>query len=219
MQGTDEYQRTAALYDFLFSRTLRGIRAAIRANIRRHKSRTIIDICCGTGEQLRLLHNNTLLLTGVDLSAAMLTRARKTSPRAIHYLEADAANLPLPDHSFDAVTLTLALHEKTAPQREAIFAEAWRILNKDGILLVADYCTPLSKPAARLTGQLLIPTIERLAGRDHYHNYQAWMKEGAIDGFFQQMLPGNIRSGRPHCNGSIKLCVASKSDTSKGKTE
>ncbi|MCF8056589.1 MAG: class I SAM-dependent methyltransferase [Desulfocapsa sp.] len=210
MQGKDEYQHTATIYDFLFSRALREIRLNIRAVLAHCHAQNVIDLCCGTGEQLRMLACDDILLTGVDLSQAMLAKARQASPDVIHYLEADAGRLPLPDSGHDGVIISFGLHEKTAPQHEAIFSEACRLLAPDGNIIIADYCTPPAEFVSLLIGRGLIPVIERTAGLNHYHNYRDWMAGGGIDGFLERNNPGKLSLISPHFNGCIKLYVVSK---------
>jgi ubiquinone/menaquinone biosynthesis C-methylase UbiE len=210
MQGKDEYQNTAAIYDFLFSRALREIRLNIRAVLTHCHAQNVIDLCCGTGEQLRMLASDDMLLTGADISQAMLAKARQTSPGAIHYLEADAGNLPFPDNGHDGVIISFGLHEKTALQHEAIFREACRLLSPDGNIIIADYCTPPAGFASQLMGRMLIPAIERVAGLNHYHNYRDWMANGGIDGFLKRQNPGKLSLIAPHFNSCVKLCVVSK---------
>ncbi len=210
MQGKDEYQKTAAIYDLLFSRALRKIRTNIRAVLTRYQAQNIIDLCCGTGEQLRMLACDEMLLTGVDLSRAMLARARATSPDTIQYLEADAGNLPIPDNSHDGVIISFGLHEKTASQHEAIFREACRLLTPEGSIIIADYCTPPTGPVSQLMGKMFIPAIERAAGLDHYHNYRDWMADDGIDGFLKKNSPDKLSIISSHFNGCIKIMVASR---------
>ncbi len=210
MQGKDEYRNTAAIYDLLFSRALRKIRSNIRTVLVHCHAQNVIDLCCGTGEQLRMLACDNMLLTGVDLSQAMLARARETSPDTIQYLEADAGNLPLPDNSHDGIIISFGLHEKTASQHEAIFREACRLLTPEGSIIIADYCTPPTGPVSQLMGKMFIPAIERAAGLDHYHNYRGWMTGGGIDGFLERKRPGKLSLISPHFNGCIKIMVASR---------
>ena len=210
MQGRDEYQHAAAIYDLLFSRVLREIRLNIRAVLTHCHAQNVIDLCCGTGEQLRMLSCDDMLLTGVDISQAMLNKARQTSPDTIHYLESDAGSLPLPDGGHDGVIISFGLHEKTASQQEAIFSEACRLLAPEGVIIVADYSTPPSGFVPLLMGKTLIPVVERLAGLNHYHNYRDWMIAGAIDGFLERNNPGKLSLIAPHFNGCTKLYVISQ---------
>ena len=108
----DEYRYTGALYDFLLSRPLRPIRFSIRSFTLENNHKRILDICCGTGEQLRLLEGNNLHLTGVDLSASMLREAKKKS-NEINYLCMDWSQ-PQIDHGLniiDCAIISFGLHE------------------------------------------------------------------------------------------------------------
>ena len=209
IQTDDEYLKTAAVYDLLFSRALKSIRHNIRTFFQHHQAKTILDLCCGTGEQLRLLEGNNMQLTGVDLSRAMLARARQVSPDSIHYIEADAGSLPLPDSGFDGIILCLALHEKPAIQHEAIFREACRLVKPGGNIVIADYSIPPSSFKSILVGKILIPIIERLAGFNHYTNYKYWLKHGGIHGFLKREHAGNVTLIAPHFKGCINIVAVS----------
>lgn len=210
MQGRDEYQYTASIYDFLLSRGLSSIRNNIRTFLKYCGAKNVIDLCCGTGEQLRMLSNDDMLLTGVDLSRAMLARARDTSPSSIHYLETDATNLPLPDDEYDGVIISFALHEKSTFHHEAIFREACRLVKHDGHIIIADYSTPRSGYASFMVGKIFIPIIERAAGLNHYHNYRDWMNQGALEGFLQRKNPGKITFISPHSKECTRIYAISK---------
>ncbi len=209
IQISDEYQKTAAIYDLLFSGALKSIRHNIRTFLQHYQAKTILDLCCGTGEQLRLLEEGEMLLTGVDLSRAMLERARQVSPKSIHYIEADAGSLPFPDSKYDAIIICLALHEKPATQRKAIFREARRLLKPQGHIIIADYSIPPSHFKSTFVGRILIPIIERLAGLNHYTNYKHWIKHGGIQGFLKREHAGKVTLIAPHFKGCINIVAVS----------
>ncbi len=210
MHLKDEYKNTAAVYDLLFSRALRSIRHNICTFLTHYRAQNVIDLCCGTGEQLRMLNKNEIRLTGVDLSSSMLVRARKNSPASIQYLEADASRLQLPDASYDGVIISFALHEKTALQHTAIFREACRLLRPDGHIIIADYSLPPAGISPLLLGRMLVPAIERAAGINHYHNYRDWMETGALEGFLARENPGKTTLIAPHFQGCIHLYAVSQ---------
>lgn len=205
MQHKDEYQNTARIYDLLFSRVLRSIRETICTCLTHHKANNVVDLCCGTGEQLRVLANRDMLLTGIDMSQAMLHQARKKSPESIHYLESDASKTDLPSGKYDGVIITLALHEKPLQQHQAIFKEACRLVHPDGLILIADYCTPPEEIFSQIMGSILIQSVERLAGINHYHSYKDWMANGAIEGFLNISNPGKLNLISDHFKGCMKL--------------
>ncbi len=217
MQSRDEYHSIAPKYDLLLSRGLRPIRKNICTFFNHINALNILDICCGTGEQLRLLHNERRTLTGVDLSPAMLARARLTSPPSIRYLETDATNIPFNSGTFDGILISFALHEKNSNQQRAIFNEACRLLSPEGHIVIADYSTPADTFMAYVLGKLLIPVVERAAGTTHYHNYREWMAIGAIKGFLQNEYSGKITRITPHYKGCIQiLSLSDIHDTNRG---
>ncbi len=209
MQNNDEYQNTAPLYDLLFSRPLRPIHETIRTCLSHNKARNVIDLCCGTGKQLRVLATQDMLLTGVDISQAMLNQARKKSPSSIHYLESDASATKLPSAQYDGVIISFALHEKKAKQHEAIFKEACRLVHPRGQILIADYCTPPEEMLSQILSTIVFQSIERLAGINHYHCYKDWMVSDAVEGFLARNNPGKLSLISEYFNGCVKLLSVS----------
>ncbi len=107
--------------------------------------RRIVDLGCGTGAHLHALGRRYpgANVTGVDLSAAMLARARDRAPwwRRIAgggptLVRADAERLPLAAASSDFMFSNLALHW-CDPQN--FFAEASRTLATGGLLLFSTF--------------------------------------------------------------------------------
>ena len=209
MQNRDDYQKSAAVYDFLFSRVLQTIHENIRICLSHAKAKNIVDLCCGTGLQLRYLAGQDQVLTGVDISQAMLYQARKKSPDSIHYLETDAADTGLPGGKYDTVIITFALHEKPAAQHLAIFKEACRLLTEDGIILIADYCVPGEELSSILMSNIIFQSVERLAGINHYHCYKDWMAGGAVEGFLDTHNPGKVHLLSTHYFACVKLLMIS----------
>jgi ubiquinone/menaquinone biosynthesis C-methylase UbiE len=209
MQNRDDYQNTAAIYDFLFSRVLKNIHETIRTCLAYNKAKNVIDLCCGTGQQLRHLTDQNMTLTGVDLSQAMLYQARKKSPEAIHYLETDAGDTQLPTGKYDGVIITFALHEKPESEHLAIFEEACKLLAPNGVILIADYCVPPEELSSQVMSNIAFQSVERLAGINHYHCYKDWMANGAVEGFLDTHNPGKLSLISEHYFGCVKLLSVS----------
>jgi ubiquinone/menaquinone biosynthesis C-methylase UbiE/heme-degrading monooxygenase HmoA len=89
---------------------------------------SILDIACGTANYTGLLADRGLNMTGLDLSATMLARAREKNP-ALPLIRASVEDIPLPDNSFDHVMCTLAIHH--FPDLQNAFAEVARVLRGD----------------------------------------------------------------------------------------
>lgn len=108
---------------------------------RRARGRTL-EVAIGTGRNLPL-YPVDVELTGVDLSPRMLDVARRRvaeSGRTVELLEADAANLPFADASFDTVVCTLSVC--AMPDRAAAVAQMHRVLHPGGRLLLLDHAEP-----------------------------------------------------------------------------
>jgi SAM-dependent methyltransferase len=93
----------------------------------------VAEICCGAGEAFHLLGSRPRLGIGVDVSTAMLERARAALPGGQRlFVQGDAVRLPLADGCFDAVFLLGGIHHVN--NRAALFAELRRILKAGGRL-------------------------------------------------------------------------------------
>jgi ubiquinone/menaquinone biosynthesis C-methylase UbiE len=96
--------------------------------------------------------------TGIDLTPAMLARARRKAKALrldIRLDVGDARDLPYPDTGFDAVVLHLIL--AVTPHPERVLAEAARVLRRGGRVLILDkFLRPGQKaPLRRLVSPLL----------------------------------------------------------------
>ncbi len=102
----------------------------------------------GTGLDLPHLRANVKIV-GIDLSAAMLRKARaKVAQRDALLCEMNAQALGFPDNSFDAVILNLIL--SVVPDGATAFCEAWRVLRSGGRAVIFDKFAPEDKPLSAL---------------------------------------------------------------------
>lgn len=202
----DDYRSTAAFYDRCLTPLLNRMRADIRTYVQHRGYRKIIDICCGTGDQLQLLENSADELVGIDNSPAMLARARQNCSDNVALHLADAEQLEFPDGYFDCSIISFSLHEKHETIRDLIFSSARRVIRQGGSLIVCDYSGNPSGFKGFFLGNLIIPIIERFAGRLHYRNYLSWMRHGGLEIFLQHHhQTADIISRR---FGTAALCCA-----------
>jgi len=99
----------------------------------------ILDLGAGTGFLTVRLAKRGFQLTGVDLDAKGLERARENAAIEgveIEFQDGDGASLKWEAEIFDGVTSLNLLHETDDPA--AVLKEAHRILKPDGILAMAD---------------------------------------------------------------------------------
>ncbi len=176
---------SAHLYDPLLGTVLRPLRQAIINRIPLSKDSEILDLCCGTGDQLMLLARKGFTrLHGLDLSADMLEVARKTTfPISFHL--SDATDTPFPDGSFDVIIISLALHEKDPVTRDRVLREAARLLRGDGRLIIADY---FIDRRTFFPSKWIITLVERIAGGEHWNNFKDYRQRGAVP----KIIPGDV---------------------------
>lgn len=103
------------------------------AQLRRHGSRQIADIACGTGILTSRIQRELLPdeVYGIDLAGGMLAQARKRSDR-VRWMSAPAETLPFTDGFLDAVVTTSAFHFFDQP---AALREFRRVLVPGGVVV------------------------------------------------------------------------------------
>jgi len=130
------YTLAAPFYDAFLTAATRGARKRSLAALADRPPHDVLLLGVGTGLDLPHLPAQHRYV-GLDLTAAMLTRAR---PRAagLHFtpLRGDVQSLPFGDASFDVAVLHLILAVVPAPT--LCLAEAVRVLRPGGQLLVFD---------------------------------------------------------------------------------
>ena len=203
----DEYQHIAPHYERLFSRQLLKLRQNICAFIHHSQHKKIIDICCGTGFQLKMLDSSDMDLVGVDQSSAMLSHAYTS--KQIRYVQANAAEINFPEKSFDAALICLALHEKRDFDKDILLKKAYGLVREGGHLIIADFCQIPGSIAGYVVGKFIIPIIEKMAGTTHYSNYTDWMSNGALEGALYQ-FGHRIDIISTHSFGTLMLCAINK---------
>lgn len=165
----------------------------------------ILDMCCGTGRQCRLLHARGVQAAGLDASRAMLRQARRKSPTGIAYSLDDASRTAFQEASFDGVLLSLALHEKHPVVRTAILREAGRLVQWDGAIIIVDYIRP--KGLQGWCARPLILLIERLAGTVHFRHQKQYMAAGGLQGLCLELDGWHRKRVLPVCLGTMAIAL------------
>lgn len=96
----------------------------------------VLDVACGTGIVARTAADRVApggTVVGLDLNEAMLTVARRVRPD-IDWRRGDAAELPFPDQTFDAVLCQMAL--MFFPDGAAALSEMSRVVRPGGLVAV-----------------------------------------------------------------------------------
>lgn len=101
--------------------------------------RRALDVGCGEGHLVRLLTTKGARVTGLEVQAAQLQKARSIEPVGDEdYLEAGAQALPFPDASVDLVVFFNSLHHVPVAAMDQALAEAARVLGPGGQLYVSE---------------------------------------------------------------------------------
>ncbi|MBW4574877.1 MAG: class I SAM-dependent methyltransferase [Aphanothece sp. CMT-3BRIN-NPC111] len=101
----------------------------------------VLDLCCGSGQATQVLVEYSQDVTGLDASPLSLKRARQNVPQA-QYVEAFAEEMPFPDHQFDLVHTSVAMHEMKPEQLRKILKEVYRVLKPGGVFALVDFHAP-----------------------------------------------------------------------------
>ncbi|SFR97033.1 class I SAM-dependent methyltransferase [Anaeromicropila populeti] len=154
-------------YNIIMYPVFHSARTRIDKNIDLLHIQTILDICCGTGTQLKRLNKKGYHGIGVDNSEQMLEDARK-GKYAPECRKQDATNLEFNNDSFDLVLLSLALHEKELTMAQKMVHEAVRVTKKGNYIMIVEFC--IEKDIS-IIHKMLIYFIEKISGKEHYSNF------------------------------------------------
>ena len=97
----------------------------------------VLELASGTGEITRVLARIGCDIDAIDLSEAMIERARLKHPgAAVRFHLGDAENTMMADNAYDAVVCRHLVWTLVDPI--AAFADWWRVLKPGGRLVIVD---------------------------------------------------------------------------------
>ena len=117
----------------------------------------ILDLCCGSGEAAAPWISAGYAVTGLDVSPRALDLAAQRHP-LMQRVEGLAEAPPLKDQSFNAIQLSVALHEFPRAERELVLTSALRLLKPGGWLVLVDLHP--ADPLMRLPQQVFCALFE-----------------------------------------------------------
>lgn len=106
------------------------------------EGKDVLELFCGTATFSLMAAKLGAHVTGMDLSRGMLKVARQKSLKECIRLDlvmADSAALPVRDNAFDAVIMSLGMHEVTADDAKRVVREVHRVLKQRGRALIFDF--------------------------------------------------------------------------------
>jgi demethylmenaquinone methyltransferase/2-methoxy-6-polyprenyl-1,4-benzoquinol methylase len=158
-EAAPDYDWISGVMSFWTDRRYRRV-ALQRAGLR--PGMKLLDVATGTGLMIKAaleLGLDRADVTGVDPSRGMLEQNRKRNP--VRLLEARGESLPLPDESFDFVSMGYALRHTEDLCR--LFAELRRVLRPGGRVLILEITRPTSRFALFTMGFYMKQILPRLA--------------------------------------------------------
>ena len=114
-------------------------------------------LCCGSGEAAAPWISAGYAVTGLDVSPRALDLAAERHP-LMQRVEGLAEAPPLKDQSFNAIQLSVALHEFPRAERELVLTSALRLLKPGGWLVLVDLHP--ADPLMRLPQQVFCALFE-----------------------------------------------------------
>lgn len=103
------------------------------ALLHRHGSKTVLDLGCGTGNDVARLTAAGFDVTGIDFSNKAIEMARAKRLAGVKFIQADMTEpLPFPAMCFDAVFSNVALHMFDDSTTAQVVAEVRRVLVSGG---------------------------------------------------------------------------------------
>jgi SAM-dependent methyltransferase len=140
----------------------------------------VLDLGCGTGNAAMIAAGLGARVTGVDPSGRLLEVARATAAAAgldAEFVLGDAASLPVPDDSVDAIGSVFGVI--FAPDPVAAAAEIARVLRPGGRLVLSAWLREGAlAEQARLRGEL----IAGLSGQPPSSALFGWHEQQALTG-------------------------------------
>lgn len=118
--------------------------------MRRQRPSSVLDLATGSGDLAFAISRNLLMvkkIVGMDFCQPMLDQAEAKQKSDRHkrygnvsFQQGDGLNLPLPDASFDAVSIAFGL--RNMADRHRCLTEIYRVLRPGGRLYVLEFSQP-----------------------------------------------------------------------------
>jgi len=119
-RGTmQHYDLQAAIYDKQYAEEQDTKIDAALQSLKLSSMESVLDIGCGTGFLFPHLNKKVGFLVGVELSLQALHEAKKRTKRMpnVFLVQADADNLPFPDHLFEGAFVVSVLQNMPKPSK------------------------------------------------------------------------------------------------------
>ena len=134
----------------------------------------VLDIACGEGYGSSLISTRASHVIGIDIDTDTITHAKqKYNQSNLEFRQGDVREIPLPDHSVDAIVSFETLEH--IEEHQQMLSEFKRVLSKDGLLILST------------------PDKDVYSEEEHHNHYH--LKELSL-GEFNELLQVNFKHNR-----------------------
>ncbi len=175
------YARIARFYDFLDGPFEKSRYRALRPRLFEGLSGRILDAGVGTGRNIDYYPQGSEV-TGIDLSPAMLDRARRRrddAGRAVELVEMDARNTTFPDDHFDAVVASFLFCVLDYDDQLPALKELGRVCKPGGEIRLLEYCYS-EDPRQRFVMRLWAPWVHWAYGARFDRDTERYVEEAGL---------------------------------------
>jgi arsenite methyltransferase len=165
---------------------------------------TVLDLGSGGGFDCFLAAkavSPTELVIGVDMTAEMVSKARKNAARTgfnnVEFRLGEIENLPVADNTADVIISNCVIN--LSPEKERVFQESFRVLKPGGRLAISDVVATAKMPdqikqdialyAGCVAGASLIDELEAILKTVGFENVQISPKDESKE-FIRTWAPG-----------------------------
>ena len=176
------YQRIARWYDLLDAPFERKRYQPLRPLLFAGLAGRILDAGVGTGRNIPFYPSDSEAV-GIDLSPAMLTRARRRSKevgRDVELMEMDVMQTSFEDNSFDAIVSSFLFCVLTSKQQLPALKELARICRPGGEIRLLEY-NYSQNPWKRFIMRLWAPWVCWAYGAAFDRNTHLYLKDAGLE--------------------------------------
>ena len=119
------------------------------------EDKKVLDVGCGTGTLLKELaeKNPNSYFIGIDSSKKMIEAADKKKIKNLEFFIRNSENLNFPEERFDYILSSFSFHHW--PNQEKSIENCYRILKKQGKLIIVDLSLPIYLLGGKGTTKIL----------------------------------------------------------------
>jgi len=176
------YNRIARLYDILDLPFEHGRYRPLRAELFKGLKGALLDAGVGTGRNFSFYPEGSKV-TGIDLSTAMLERARQRRDKlgtAVDLREMDVMEMDFADDSFDAIISTFLFCVLDAGHQQPALEELRRVCRPGGAIRILEYAVS-EKPLRRFIMKLWAPWVSFAYGAKFDRQTEHYLEAAGLE--------------------------------------